>query len=671
MAYSSSNHETWYTRVDVIAAIVGLAMALAMFPLRFVASQVYVKTIPIVLGVACGLYLLAVRADRRRGTGTSARRQRGLPTLPSGLTMALPSVVLLGLAAMVLLTALQGTRTPLFFGLSSVVATLVLGQIVFADERDFHGGLLLFQIVCFAFVFRFTALYATPGLIGIDAWTHITNLAESIYAAESVSGIADDKHYASPFYHLLVVASALLYDVSLITALYLSVGVVMPLSILLVYATTHLLVPQRWAVLATGLYAVASYVSHWGIHIIPTSMGLVFFLGVLYALVRVMRIEYATRDFGLLVLLTVAVILTHQVSTFIMLVVLVAAFLAQLVFVLSPFEVGYSQLETSVFRAQKPVNLVGLVVFDLGLTIFMWSLTPFREESFLATVLSWLHSTLVDSAGFLNLAGPSDDGGGEAAEAASAGPTLLEQVVQYVDVLGFLVLLGAMFVGCLYVVRRKRAEQSVVTLLFAAAIMLVFVLGLPMFGIRNFIPTRWFAFLYVPMVIFAAIGLRHLVTTVDARVVFACLLVVVLVYPGAMIFAAESNADQPVFPDQHERLAYDEDELAAVSTIGEMAGEPRPSEMRPDQVLYTDHPYQTVLKRTHAHHADTATVADGEPVDHDVTLHRSTDAGATYYRDANGFGQARDIPETRLCRSTQATVYTNGDVSLCVASPAT
>ncbi|WP_276257071.1 hypothetical protein [Halomontanus rarus] len=670
MAYSSSNRESWYTRIDVIAAIGGLAMALAMFPLRFVASQVYVKTIPIVLGVACGLYLLAVRADRRRGTGTSTRKRRGLPTLPSGLTMALPSVVLLGLAAMILLTAVQGTRTPLFFGLSSVVATLVLGQIVFADDRDFHGGLLLFQVVCFAFVFRFTALYATPGLIGIDAWTHVTELAESIYASESVSGISDDKHYASPFYHLLVVAAALLYEVSLVEALYLSLGLVMPLSILLVYATTNLLVPQRWAVLATGLYAVASYVSHWGMHIIPTSMGLVFFLGVVYALLRVMRIEYATRDFVLLVLLTVAVILTHQVSTFIMLVVLAAAFLAQLVFVLGPLEMGYSQLEASVFRAQKPVNLVGLVVFDVGLTIFMWSLTPFREESFLATVLSWLQETLVDSAGFLNLAGPSE-GGGEEAEAASAGPTLLEQVVQYVDVLGFLVLLGAMFVGCLYVVRRKRAEQSVVTLLFAAAIMLVFVLGLPMFGVRNFIPTRWFAFLYVPMVIFAVVGLRHLATTIDARVVFACLLVVILVYPGAMIFAAESNADNPVFPSQHERLAYDEDELAAVSTVGEMTGQPRSDEIRPEQVLYTDHPYQTVIKRTHSHPADTATVADGEPVDHEVTLHRSTDAGATFYRDANGFGQPRDVPETRLCRPTQATVYSNGDVSLCVASPAT
>jgi len=52
----------------------------------------------------------------------------------------------------------------------------------------------------------------------------------------------------------------------------------------------------------------------------------------------------------------------------------------------------------------------------------------------------------------------------------------------------------------------------VFTLLLAAAFMLVFVfvLGLPMFGIRNFIPTRWFAFLYAPMAILGAIGLQTL-----------------------------------------------------------------------------------------------------------------------------------------------------------------
>ncbi|MEY7850993.1 hypothetical protein AB7C87_17535 [Natrarchaeobius sp. A-rgal3] len=646
-------------RLDTVAAICGLAIALALLPLRLFASQVYLNTVPIVLGTACALYLVSLYQEDDART---------LPTLSSRVTMALPSVVLVGLAALVALVVVQEGRTPLFFGAASVVGTLLIGQILFASDRDLNPGLLLLQIVLFAFVFRFTALYATPGYVGIDIWTH-AELTRAILTEQSLGAIADDKHYAAPFYHLLVAASALVYDVPIRLAIYLSAGIVMPLSVLLIYATTNLLVSARWATLATAFYAVASHVSMWGIHLIPTSLGLVFFLAMLYALIRVMRIEYTIRDFSLLLLLSIAVVLTHQVSTFIMLVLLLAAFVAQLVFVVGPF--GLTRLDTSVFRAKKPVNLVGLVVFNFGLTIFVWSLTPYRQDSFLATVLSFFTQTLEESAGFLNIASGST--GDEADAATAADPTLLEQVVPYVDVLGFLFLLGATFVGCLYVVHRHRAEQSVFTLLLASAFMLVFVLGFPMFGIHNFIPTRWFAFLYAPMAILGAIGVRTVSGKLNPALVVSVLLLFVLVYPGAMIFAAESNVDDPVFSGQHERLAYDESELAAAEAIAELTGSPSGSEIRPDQRLYTDHPYQTVLTRTGAYPStSTATVPDDGVAAHDYTVYRSTQSSdAVYFADENGDGRIEQISRDRLCRPDQATVYTNGDVTVCTPSPAT
>ncbi|RQG99367.1 hypothetical protein [Natrarchaeobius oligotrophus] len=647
-------------RLDTVAAIAGLAIAVALFPLRLFASQIYLETVPLVLATACGLYILSLYQGSEATTH---------PRLPASVTMALPSVVLVGLAAMICLTVLQGERTPAFFGLSSVVATLVVGQIAFADDRHFNRGLLLVQVVLFAYAFRFAALYATPGFVGIDVWTHV-ELVSAIREESSLGAIAHDKHYASPFYHLLVVASSLLFELSLRSALYLTVGLVMPMSILLVYAATNLLVSDRWSVLAAAAYALASHVSMWGIHLIPTSLGLVFFLGMLYALVRVMRIEYTLRDFSLLILLSVAVILTHQVSTFIMLVLLLAAFVAQIVFVVGPF--GLTRLDPSVFRAKKPVNLVGLVVFNFGMTIFVWSLTPYRQQSFLATVLSFFTQTLEESAGFLNIAsGSPDDGGADGVEAAA--PTLLDQVALYVDVAGFLFLLGATFAGCLYVVHRRRAEQSVFTLLLAAAFMLVFVLGMPMFGIHTFIPTRWFAFLYAPMAILGAIGLRTISQNLSPSVVVVCLLTFVLVYPGAMILAAESNPDNPVFSDQRERLAYDESELAAAESIGELTGSPRGAEIRPDQRLYTDHPYQTLFSRTGAYPSTTsATVPDDGVAEHDYVVYRerqSTDA--VYFVDENGEGRIERISQDRLCRPDHGTVYTNGDVTMCTPSPAT
>ena len=659
MAHSGSGWGLDAIRFDVLAAIVGLVIAIMLLPLRFMASQVFIETIPLLLGGACALYLYSVY----RGSHHSS-----FPSLPSSIALFLPSIFMLALAGMVLLVAVQGTRSRLFYGLSAAIGTLLLLQILFTNEEDLHPPILLFQILCFAFVFRFSALYVTPGYIGVDIWTHMTALAEPIYETGSLGAIDHDKHYTSPFHHLLTVAAALLYDSTLRIGLYLSLGLALPISILLIYMTTALLVPVRWAILAAALFAMADYVAHWGMHLIPTSLGFVYFLAILYLLVRIMRIEYARRDFAFLVVLSVAVILTHQVTTLIMLVVFVAALLAQLVFRYGPF--GFQQLNPSVFRAYRPVNVVGLVVFNFGLTIFMWSLTPFRQDTFLATVLNWFHETLVDGAGFLNLARPGDaEANGDSA--AAAAPTLLDHVVQYVDVLGFLILLGLTFAGCLYVVERDRSQQSGITLLLATAVMLVFVLGMPILGIRNFVPTRWYAFVYAPMVILTVIGLRYFVKRVGPGPMVAMVVVLALIYPAGMVFAAPSNADNPAFPDHNERLAYSETELAAVDAIARMTGGPTASDIRPDQVMYTDHPYHTVIRRSGAYHTEPATVVSEERLDHQYSIYRTAQTtDATYFRDEADIGQLRNIPAGRICLPEQSRLYSNGDVTMCGPSPA-
>ncbi|KTG08396.1 hypothetical protein AUR64_19385 [Haloprofundus marisrubri] len=643
-------------RFDVDAAVLALIAALAMVPLRLLFSQVYVETIPLVLGGAAILYLLSVYSSR-------GENDEAAFVLPVGLSRLLPSVVVLGTAGMLLAAVLAGERGVAFYAVAGVTGTLLLSQILFAKEEAFNPSILLLQVVLVAGTVRFAAIATTPGFIGIDIWTHLPELTSSILEAGSLDAISDDKHYVSPLYHLLVASSSLIYDVPLRTALYLSLGLVIPLSPLLVYMATRELVAERWAVLAAALFSFGDYVIEWGMHIIPTSMGLVIFLAVLYALIRLMQTDYAARDFALLAGLSVALILTHQVSSFIMLVVFGGAVVAYFLLNLGIYRV--SRLRPDVFRARNPVNILGLVVFDVGLITFLWSFTPYKGGTFLETILSFLAETVSSSAGFGNLAGGASAASASGGESAGASTPLVE-LAGYIDVLGFLLLLLGTFVGCLYVVHRDRAKQSVFTLLIGTAIMLVFTLGLPMFGIRNFIPQRWFAFMYAPMAILTAVGVRYLAANLNAKILVAGLLVAALVFPGAMVVSRNGTLDNPVLP-AGETLSYDEQSVAAVDTIGQMTGGPEPMEIRPDQQLRTDHPYQTVFKRTGAYTADTANVTDGQPVDHDVVVYREFQSdGTTYFMNGDGYGQVRNIPQERICRPGQSTLYDNGDVTMCV-----
>ncbi|WP_368408590.1 hypothetical protein [Halorussus halophilus] len=640
-------------RFDVNAAVIGLVMALAMFPLRFVIDQIYVETVPLVLGLACLLYLAAAYTDNFSS---------GLPTVSRPVSRLLPSIALVGMAMLILVAVLSGGRTLLFYSIAGITGTVVLIQTLFTHEEDFQTALYLFEIVTLAFIVRFAALYTTPGLIGIDIWTHIYGLAAQIQEANSLSAIANNKHVASPLFHLIVVTTSMFADVSLRTGLYLSIGIVMPLSVLLVYATTAHIVNARWAVIAALLFSFGDYFIEWGIHLIPTSHGLIFYLAVLYMLVRVMRTDYRMRDFGLLVFLTVAVIFTHQVSSFIMLVLLGAALLAQLVLQLGLFDPPDAK---GALGSKNPANLVGLLVFDMGLAIFTWSLTPYNQGSFLGTVLSYLTETIESSAGFGNTAQGVQEVEGVASQIPD--PTLLEQVTTYIDATGFLLLLFGAFVGCLYVVNRRHARHSVFTLLISSAFMLVFVLGLPMFGIRNFIPQRWFAFLYAPLAILTAVGFRYFSAELDPRIFAVGLVIFALVFPGAMVMSNNGTLDNPAF-DHQTRVSYTQTELAAVDSIAEMTGSPESGNLLPQEVIYSDQPYYQVFMRTGSYPAEMATVpANDTQVNRNVTVYREYQStGAPLWNVGTGVGWSSQIDKSRMCRPNQATLYTNGDVRLCV-----
>jgi hypothetical protein len=646
---SSIHGRLRHAELDVLTALVGLVLALVLFPLRFLSSQIFIVTLPPILGVGCLLYLAAAR-----GTGTTG----GLPTLTPSLTRLLSAGILLGLAAMVFLAVLQGERSILFMDVGGIVGVLLLGQILLAPDDELRPGVFLAQVVLYSFVIRFAALYTTTGYIGIDIWSH-TTFIEMILRADSLSAISEIKYYASPLYHLLAVASTNLLGLSLRNALYLSLGVVMPLVPLFVYGTARLLVPLRWALTAAGLYAMGDQVIRWGIHLIPTSMGLLFFLGCLYSLIRITHASERWRDFSLLVLFSTAIILTHQVSSFIMLVLLFAGFGAQ---ILLHFDFFTEDLDPLSFTGgtSTPVNLIGLVGFNLGLIVFTWSLTPYKGDTFLETVLSYLYVNLFN-AGFLT--GVSGSGGSEGASgvAGSAGQTFLSQLSTYITEAGFLLLIFGGVLGCLTVLKRSRATQTTYTFVGAIVAMLFVVLGLPLFGIESFVPGRWIGYLYALLAIIGVIGFRHLANRTSLKFAGVVLLMLVLIYPNVMIMSNDGAMDSPVFSDQHERLSYTDQELAAVDTYGTA----RPTGDGGE--IHTDLPYGTVWERTDMHPAEPLPVEAGRPVPQETTVYREYQSeSASYFMDSQTEAATNlDPSKTEVCPLTTHHVYSNGQVTVC------
>jgi len=628
-------------RRDTAGALFGLLVAVALFPLRFYVTSVFVETVPLVVGAASALYLVTDQYD----SASPSLEQTRIGAVGAH---KLHAATVVGLAAMIFVAVLTGGRTTAFFGVSGLVGTLLFVQIFFVDREALEPVMVLVQIVAFTLLVRWLALATTPGVIGIDAWRHLPDYAASVRASGDLSGIADTKYYAAPLYHLLVVGAAEVFGSSLRTALYATVGIVVPLAVCLVYYTTAPYLSIRWALFATATFAVADHVIRWGLHLIPTSLGLIFFLGVFYAVSAVYATERSLPAYGFVLLFAFATVLTHQISAFI-----VVLFLAVGAVVQGYFRFVVPRVpRTRSAHGPASVNFAALLLIVAPVTAADWSLAPREGTAFLQSMVESA-TTRLGEAAFLDLASATDTSTASIAEFTTSVP----QWVLFVDSIGFLLLFLVSILGLFALLRNAYFESLSLVWISLTIVMLAVTLGMPLLGLYFLLPTRWYAFLYVPMVILGAYGLYHAEVTLSARQVATLLVLFALVFPGAMLINHSATRDAPVNENAYHRFAFSQGELDAAETIASI----HPS----DAELRTDDPYFLLFRNRHI--MSTAPFelrSDGTVVgEYAVYREHLANGGTQVYYD--GEMVRAQLPADSVCGPSMDTVYTNGDVRYC------
>jgi len=646
MSYQTRLRDWFATReMDVTLAKLGLLVSVLLFSLQLLTADPFLFVIPLSTGSACVLYLLV---ENRR------RTQFRTPTLPSHLAGFLPSLVFGGLAAYVLLVWSAGHRTLPAYLLAGAIGTVVLAQILLLDEDRLTPGTILLQVFALALVLRLSALFATPGFIGIDTWTHLPVYVDGIVQSGSLSAMGDSKYVMAPIYHVFTALGTLVFGSSRL-ALYLTLGLVIPLAGLFIYEAGTLVMPVRWALFATALYAFADEFIRWGLYIIPTSLGLVFFLALVYALTEILITDAEWWAVALAAVFSLAVIFTHQVSTAIMLLTLgVAAGVA----------LGQDLVSRAAGFTRRATALAALFVLSVVVTTGSWMLTPWTgETNFLLARLSLLWETILREAGFLNLASEGVAGGGPA-----GGQTAVDVLLPFLELFGLGLLLAMAVVGGLVMLRWDGPYDVSLTYVAIGAVLFVAVFGLSFVGVRVLLPGRWKVFMYVPLVLIGAVGLYYVTQTASRGLVMAVVLLVALTYPVGMFVTQSATTDSPAFPDEVPRVAYNEAEIGAVNTIAAI--------YPPAQgTIQTDHPYwQFFWKRYDYDARGLAVGPDGVDSSTAVVYRDYQSTGPAVFYDSSEPPRAqhsRDVSAATICPADRDTVYANDQAKLCLPTPVT
>lgn len=637
--------------LDIRLAKIGLVLSLLLLSLRLLAEQILLVVIPLAGASACGLYLIT---RNQEATGFEHRAYR------TEIAGYLPSFVFLGLASLILLIRFTGGRSLGSHLLTGVIGAFLLLQILLLEHERLSPVFVLGQILIAALVIRLSAVFGNPGYIGVDIWTHLPVFAAGIADAGSLAPIAEYKYVMAPIYHLNAAVGALLFGDVRIGA-FLTLGVVLSLTAVMIYTTTRLLVPARWALLATALFAFSDQAIRWSLHIIPTSLGLVFFLGALYSLTK-LYFRMDVRYVGLLLVFSLAVVFTHQVSTAVILLLLgVAAGVSVWTTIASGVAGGLA-------NNLRTASLFGVFGTTLGVTLLSWANTPFSGDFiFLWRMLDVLEATILGEAGFLNLASGGEGGGG-AGGATAERTGLMADLLPAIEWFGFGILLAATVLGAIMLIRRSDSRELTMTYLLVFGGMFFVVYGLSLFGIRTFMPGRWLAFLYAPMAIISAVGLYYVFEHASMRVLFVVILLVAVGYPTTMVVAEKATLDSPAIDSEYPRFAYTSAEIGAVDTVSEIRGPVIEEE------IATDHPYRSLYDR----------VGDYETPDLRVDEQGETTAGTVVHREYQLDGPATvfdtgDPPlphqsntylSESICTPTRNHLYTNDAVTLCTVGGA-
>lgn len=727
---------SWTHNRDHLLALVVFLGGLCLLPLRFVFGHIFARTVPPILILAAVAYLCAVRwlsPEIQLGAKTASKpsnsNSTSVPTLPIWAGRVAPIIVCWLLTAAFIITfynaTMLGTRAPPSWGiqfdigrglgiylLTAIAGSFVLAQIAFVDEHDFVPGFLLAQLLAVCGVLRFSTFILTPSYIGVDIFTHAMNYAAVLLETGSLqAALGGSKYIAAPFYHLVVVVTALLGNTGLQWGVYLSVGIGMLLTPVIVYCSACYLpgVGPRWALFGAALFGLMDYITYWTLHAIPSSLALVFALGVLMLIIRILtplnEFQVFTPHRGTtacIVILSLGVVLTDQVTSFILLVILGTAVGVQLVFYIRSWLLTFVLEDRNVHSARTQSfrlrDMITYAVFVLGLTLFVWAFTPYYGSTFTGSVIQTLSQTVTASLGDAGLFAHSLSGsvsGGTSGTGSGGAPPIGAMLMAYISQLGFLLLLGASAIGTCAIIRRypqSVPDQANSTLIVVTAVIGTFAFVPSLLGIGTFLTGRWYALLYAGMGLLVASGFAQLWTNdliktrkmgsqtgsithshsrtrvntddgnqsshVQYQPLVACLLIIVCLHPLVGAMSIDATLDAPIRDNHQPRYAFTGPEEQAAETLIDI------TESSANQPIYTDSEYAMRLTRPDPGPSDYYTAVIGEsgaPADHDRVVYRQYqfEGAPSFVNSTTG--------ETRVWQLSQGTINEKGLRSICLS----
>jgi hypothetical protein len=541
--------------LDVTLAALGcvLAIPVTLYLHLVISNRVYTP-VGIIVFLACLAYLLL----RRRSPASARAQVEATPRMYLLLNILFFCLLTYSVAAFHLRPELYTRPLGYFIALAAMAVILAI-EILFLPSRKSAVYFALFKIIIIGLSLVWSQLLLYPSIVGVDPWYHQMFTLRILDAGHIPSG----QLYSNlPAMHLLIGGTSLITRLDYKMAAMLSVSLLQVIcNILFIFLLGKFIHSTKAGLLAALLLGVADWhisFAHWAI---PNSMGVVFIPIIVYLLFK-LRQEKPKVSICLSALLTAVLILTHTVSTVMLVMLLFSIWLG--------FAAYKRLLHQTVPEAR--IFLVAAIVLT-GAGLVYWTFVSGHIDTLII---------LAKALGAMLLPGV-------ALPPVELSP-LQVAVAQYRDHivpvsehlfnnLGFFLFCAFALSGVFVMLSRSMRNRYGFALVIAGLIILAvsFSVMLPLVAV---LMGRWNYLLQVMLAVPVGIAFVWLASLPGKKIASACLIgIIVLVLSFLMVMSPQSNLDNRTFsPNTIVRYGFTQSELEAMNTVsniwdGRIAGD--------------------------------------------------------------------------------------------------
>lgn len=436
------------------------------------------------------------------------------------------------------------TKPLSYFILTSILIGIIAIEIIASNGKN--QVQLLLKTLLLSMTFRFETFYNFPSISGADAYWH-AKIIQFISDTAFVPSIeVSSKYFYYPIFHIFISLMSTLSNINIKNSLFFSIGLSSLFCSIFIYLIAIQIFDTKSGLIALLLYNFSDSILDYGLlNLTPGSLVLCYFLVILYVYYKK---QVCVENRLILLFMTFISIITHQLSTFIVLVVLLLAHFAR------TFHI-YANSSKDLIASSKTYILTFAVFLQ-----FYWMSTYVRSNRtfFDFVVGPMIHALITDIAV-----------GSEEVVTYAVYYSTLSNILFH---LGYLILLfigiGGIISGVISKDNREYSMSIVSVALFS------FIYGVPLLGIRNMLTGRWVSFVTIFLVILGSSYLSKIIylTKSNSKIIFSFFLITSLI-TFFMITTPYINNANPLYSEERfSRTAFKESEINALKIINTYNG---------------------------------------------------------------------------------------------------